>query len=83
MHCKDSRYKMEFPVKKMYRIDAEGGIGYPIYFGIHFANDMGLEGRNIIVNPQLRVFALRDIKRHEELFNWYGDNVLQNKNFTA
>ena len=70
---RDSKYKIKCPYYTGKVVDAEGGIGYIPYFGIHFANDGGEENKNLLIDPDLRAFIIKPVKRHEEIFTWYGD----------
>jgi len=79
----DTGYNIEWMKDKRYVVDAQGGVGFKVYFGWHFANNAErMEDANVIIDDELHVFALRDIKRGEEILFYYGercDNVKNKK----
>ena len=70
----DTGYNIDYARNKNYVIDAKGGIGYPIYFGWHFANQAPEKKlANVTIDADLLVFPTRDVKKGEEAFFVYGD----------
>ena len=54
-----------------YFVDAVGGIGHPVYFGMHLINHSRLHV-NVTVTEDLYFSASRDICKGEELYMSYG-----------
>jgi len=80
-YTNDTGYNIEWLEDRKFVVDAQGGIGYKVYFGWHFANNAErMEDANVIIDDELHVFALRDIKRGEEILFYYGERWDQVKN---
>ena len=74
----DTGYNIDWLKNRHYVVDA-GGPGYPMYFGWHYANKPEKkEDANVLIDKDMRIFPLRDVKKGEEALFWYGtrhDNI--------
>ena len=70
----DTGYSIDWLKNRHYVIDAGGGVGYPMYFGWHFANSPEKpEDANVFVDDEMRVFCVKDVKKGDEAFFYYGE----------